>query len=72
MMHLSETGLYAGRRFCGATNGESVHAIYAPFEKPEFRANCCASCMSIWANEAYADDDEMPDYIKEYRETGAL
>lgn len=67
MKHLSETGLNAGRRFCLATDGESVHGIYAPLQNPVFRANCCAKCLKVWANEAYDQDDEMPDYIKEIR-----
>lgn len=67
MKHLSETGFYAGRRLCGATDGESVHAMYAPFNRPGFRANCCPECLKIWAVEAYDAGEEMPDYIKDIR-----
>jgi hypothetical protein len=67
MIHLSETGYNAGRRLCGSTSGESVHAMYAPLNNPEWRATVCASCMKTWADEAYEGGDEMPLYIQEWR-----
>lgn len=67
MIHLSETGLNAGRRLCLATDDESVHAMYAPLQKPEFRATVCPVCLKVWAMEAYDEGDEMPEYIKEIR-----
>lgn len=71
VVHLSETGLHAGRRFCGAARDDgnrSVHGIYAPLHAPEFRKEVCDACLTIWANEAYDDGDEMPDYVVEARQ----
>ena len=71
VVHLSETGLHAGRRFCGAARNDgnrSVHAIYAPLHAPEFRQAVCDACLSVWATNAYADGDAMPDYIAEARQ----
>lgn len=76
MIHLSETGLNAGRRLCFSQNGDSVHAMYAPLHNPEFRETVCLDCLRVWANEAYDDADEndgsMPDYIKEIRSSQEL
>lgn len=68
-MHLSETGLHAGRRFCGNSNREekSIHATYAPLEILAFREKACPECLKIWALEAYEDGDDMPAYIQEIR-----
>jgi len=71
VVHLSETGMHAGRRFCGASRDDgnrSVHAIYAPLHAPEFRANVCQACLTAWAFEAYAEGDPMPEYIAEARQ----
>lgn len=71
VVHLSETGLHAGRRFCGAARDDgnrSVHAIYAPLHAPEFRQTACEACLTAWATEAYEDGDAMPDYIAEARQ----
>lgn len=70
VVHLSETGLNAGRRFCGASRDDgnrSVHAVYAPLQPTEFRQNVCEACLTIWANEAYEEGDSMPEYIAEVR-----
>lgn len=70
VVHLSETGIHARRRFCGAAlddGNRSVHGVYAPLHVPEFRQKVCEACMMIWATEAYADGDEMPDYVAEAR-----
>lgn len=70
VVHLSETGLNAGRRLCGAARDDgnrSVHAMYAPLHAPEFRANVCAACLAAWATEAYEEGDAMPEYIAEAR-----
>lgn len=67
-VQLSETGLHAGRRSCGATRDDgsrSVHAIYAPLQTQQFRAMLCDACLTIWAFEAYEKADMMPDYIVE-------
>lgn len=71
IVHLSETGLHAGRRFCGASRDDgnrSVHAVYAPLQAPEFRENVCEACLTIWANEAYVEGDSMPEYTAEVRQ----
>lgn len=71
MIHLSETGLHSGRRLCLAPRDEtsrSVHAVYAPLYKEEFREQVCAACLKIWADEAFEDGDVMPDYIAQIRE----
>lgn len=70
MTHLSETGFHAGRRLCLAPRdgqSDSVHAMHAPLHNPEFRKQVCPECLKVWANEAYDDADEMPDYIREIR-----
>lgn len=71
VVHLSETGVHAGRRFCGAARDDgnrSVHAMYAPLDAAEFRQSVCEACLTIWANEAYDDGDAMPSYIAEARQ----
>jgi hypothetical protein len=69
MVHLSETGVHAGRRFCGNTDltQSSSHAMYAPLANESFRSTLCAVCLEVWATEAYEDGDAMPDYIKQIR-----
>ena len=69
-IHLSETGLHAGRGFCGASREDgsrSVHAMYAPLQSPEFRGKVCEACLTAWALEAYSEGEPMPDYIAEVR-----
>jgi len=66
MVHLTEMGFNAGRRLCLTSRNDgdqNVHASYAPIKNPKFRATCCAACLKTWADEAYDDCDEMPDYI---------
>lgn len=72
MKHLSETGLHAGRRLCLAKDGESIHAMYAPLQNPDFRATVCPACLGIWAYEAYDDGDDMPEYIVKARKIDAI
>jgi len=70
VVHLSETGLNAGRRLCGAARDDgnrSVHAMFAPLHATEFRENVCQACLAAWANEAYDEGDPMPEYIAEAR-----
>lgn len=70
MIHLTEQGYNAGLRLClsDRNDGErNVHAAYAPLGNTEFRKECCPACLKVWADEAYDDDDEMPDYIKQLR-----
>jgi len=67
MIHLTETGFYAGRRLCptDCTDGDTtVHAVYAPLNRDEFRAKCCAHCLIVWAREAYEDGDDMPEWVR--------
>lgn len=72
MLHLTETGYYAGRRLCAARDykdgDRNVHAAYAPLHLESFRADCCPHCLRIWAFEAYDEDDDMPDYIRAIRD----
>jgi hypothetical protein len=70
LVHLSETGVNAGRRLCLAPRDESsrsVHAMYAPLGNPTFRASVCLKCLEVWATEAYEDGENMPLYIAEAR-----
>lgn len=73
-VHLSETGLHAGRRLCLAPKDQSrsVHAMYAPLHNPTFLANVCGKCLQIWALEAYEDGEEVPDYLVEARAAAKL
>lgn len=71
MVHLTFTGFDAGKLLCNIPRNEHeqtlVHAVYAPLDKPEFRANCCQECLKVWAQYAYDEGEDMPDYIKELR-----
>lgn len=67
VIHLSDTGSRSGIRLCASTDNKSVHAVYAPLDKPEFRSVCCPTCMRVWANDAYEDGDEMPHWIVQIR-----
>lgn len=70
MIHLTETGINAGRRLCLSDRNDgqrNVHAMYAPLNDPAFRKQCCPHCLNIWANEAYDDGDEMPEWVTEER-----
>jgi len=69
-IHLSFTGPQAGTRLCGVCREdapESVHAVYAPLHLPEYRAKCCDTCLTVYADCAYDPGDEMPDWIKSRR-----
>lgn len=69
-VHLTETGLHAGRTLCGAARvgtNQHAHAAYAPLDNATFRERCCTKCLEVWALEAYEDGDEMPDYIASIR-----
>lgn len=70
LVHLSETGLHAGRRLCLAPrdqSGRSVHAVFAPLQNETFRDQVCPKCLEVWAVEAYEDGDTMPEYIAAIR-----
>jgi len=67
VIHLSETGYHTGRRLCLARDGQSVHAVYAPLHKEEYRQKVCPACLKIYALEAYEDGDEMPDWVQKIR-----
>lgn len=73
-VHLSETGLHAGRRLCLAPKDQSrsVHAMYAPLHNPTFLASVCEKCLHVWALEAYEDGDDVPDYLVEARAAAKL
>jgi len=75
IVHLSETGVHAGRRLCLAPADESsrsVHAIYAPLHNPTFRETVCQKCLTVWAIEAYELGDDMPNYIAKVRAAAEL
>jgi hypothetical protein len=75
LVHLSETGLHAGRRLCLAPTDQSsrsVHAIYAPLSNPTFLATVCEKCLHVWALEAYDDGENIPDYLVEPRAAAKL
>lgn len=76
LVHLSETGLHAGRRLClapkGQSNSRSVHAMYAPLHNPTFLASVCEKCLHVWTLEAYEDGEEIPDYLVEPRAAAKL
>jgi hypothetical protein len=66
IIHLTETGANAGRRFCTADRADghrNVHGAYAPLENPTFRVQVCLDCLSVWANEAYELGDAIPNYL---------
>lgn len=70
MIHLTETGVNAGRRLCLTNRNDgqrNVHAAHAPLHLSDFRKDCCQECMKIWADEAYDEGDEMPEYIQALR-----
>lgn len=69
-IHLTEQGFHAGRRLCLTDRHDgqrNVHAAYAPLNDPKFRAQVCQSCMKAWAEDAYEQGDQMPDYIRQLR-----
>ena len=74
LVHLSETGLHAGRRLCLAPKDQSrsVHAMYAPLHNPTFLATVCGKCLQTWALEAYDDGADIPDYLEEPRAAAKL
>lgn len=76
LVHLSETGLHAGRRLCLApkdqSNSRSVHAMYAPLHNPTFLTSVCEKCLQVWALEAYEDGEDIPDYLVEARAAAKL
>jgi hypothetical protein len=41
--------------------------MYSPLHLADFRAKCCIDCLKVWANEAYDEGDEMPEWVKEAR-----
>jgi hypothetical protein len=66
MIHLSETGYHAGRLFCldNKVEGDtSTHGMYAPLHLSSFRSQCCNKCLKVWADEAYDEGDEMPEWV---------
>lgn len=70
MLHLTETGLHAGRLLCeGERRAEDqhAHAVYAPLHLSDFRARTCANCLRVWAREAYDEGEAMPAWVGEMR-----
>ena len=70
MIHLTETGYNAGRLFCLNTmqaDDSKAHGSYAPLHLADFRSKCCKDCLKVWADEAYDDGDEMPEWVADMR-----
>ena len=70
MIHLTLTGIHAGRRLCLASreDGEqNAHAVYAPLNLADYRAKCCPHCLNTWAVEAYDQGEEMPQWVQDMR-----
>lgn len=65
VLHLTFTGVYAGEPICGAQRHEgdqAVHMIYAPLDKPEFRATVCPNCLKAYIDSFEAEEiAAMPD-----------
>lgn len=74
LVHLSETGLHAGRRLCLAPKDQSrsVHAVYAPLHNPTFLASVCERCLHAYALEAYEDGEDIPDHLVDPRAAAKL
>ena len=50
-IHLTETGINAGRRLCLTPRDDgqrNVHAAHAPLHLPDFRMQTCQECLMIW------------------------
>lgn len=74
-VHLSETGLHAGRRLCLAPKDDSsrsVHAMYAPLHNPTFLESECEQCLHAWVLEGYDDGDDVPEYLVQARADAKL
>lgn len=51
MIHLTETGVNAGRRLCLTNRNDgqrNMPADSAPLHLSDFRKDCCQECMKIW------------------------
>lgn len=74
MVHMTESGVNAGRRLCGVSRDDgqrNVHAVLTPLHNPAVREQICPSCIKAWAMEAYEEGDFMPDYIVAIRKEAA-
>ena len=71
MIHLTYTGVHAGKLLCGKPRDirdAHAHAVYAPLGKDGYRAGVCPDCLKYYALDAYDDtDDDMPDWVKKTR-----
>lgn len=70
MVHMTESGVNAGRRLCGASRDDgqrNVHAVLTPLHNATVREQICPACLKVWALEAYEEGDDMPDYIVDIR-----
>ena len=50
-IHLTETGINAGRRLCLTPRNDgnrNVDAIHAPLHLRDFRMQTCQECLMIW------------------------
>lgn len=65
LVHLTHTGPAAGLTLCGAPrNGPAYHAVYAPVEREDYRATCCASCIAVFAR-AWTGERDKPQWVKD-------
>lgn len=63
-IHLTFTGPLAGTTLCGAQRGDGKahHAVYAPVQITEYRAQCCRPCLVTFAN-AWSGVRSKPDWV---------
>ena len=63
-IHLTHTGPAAGTTLCGARRdgGTAHHAVYAPVQRDDYRALCCAACLKEFAR-AWAGARTKPDWV---------
>lgn len=64
LIHLTYTGPMAGTTLCGAPRGEgrAHHAVYAPVQNAQYRAQCCKSCLLKFA-QAWSGTRSKPDWV---------
>lgn len=74
MIHLTETGVNAGRLLCLSDRAEKQaqqdifnHFAYAPMHDPNYRMMVCPECLKAYADFAFEDGDDMPDWVFQIR-----
>lgn len=63
-VHLTYTGPMAGTTLCGMPRGDARahHAVYAPVQVPEYRAQCCKACLATFA-QAWSGARAKPEWV---------